>query len=69
MAKFNIQDVQSLESCAASPLSLNAIFGEMILSSTRAWAKVEAMNPETGEYQVVLRGTLDTEETEWEEEE
>jgi hypothetical protein len=39
----------------------------MILSSTVARAKVEAINPETGEYRVVLQGTLDKEEGRFEE--
>jgi hypothetical protein len=39
----------------------------MILNSTIARAKVEAINPETGEYRVVLQGTLDREDVKLEE--
>jgi hypothetical protein len=39
----------------------------MILHSTVSRAKVDAFNPETGEYRVVLQGTLDKDETKWEE--
>ena len=67
MAKFHIQDLRSIENCPTSPANLRTKFGEMILSSTVARAKVEAINPETGEYRVVLQGTLDKEETKWEE--
>ena len=37
----------------------------MILGSTVCRAKVETLNPDTGEYRVVLQGTLDREETPW----
>lgn len=67
MARFHIQDLRSLEIVPASPASLRTKVGEMILNSTTARAKVEAMNPETGEYRVVLTGTLDKTETKWEE--
>ncbi|MBI3447920.1 MAG: hypothetical protein HY049_03235 [Acidobacteria bacterium] len=67
MARFHIQDLRSLENVPASPASLRTKVGEMILNSTSARAKVEAMNPETGEYRVVLTGTLDKADTKWEE--
>ena len=67
MAKFHIQDLRSLENAPTSPSSLRNKVGEMILCSTTARAKVEAINPETGEYRVVLQGTLDKEETKWDE--
>jgi hypothetical protein len=38
----------------------------MILSSPVCRARVETANPETGEYRLVLQGTLDKEETRWE---
>ena len=37
------------------------------VNSTVARAKVDAINPETGEYRVVLQGTLDREEGKFEE--
>jgi len=67
MARFHIQDVRSLENAPTSPASLRSKIGEMILSSTVARAKVEAFNTETGEYRVVLQGTLDKEEGRFEE--
>ena len=67
MPKFHIQDIKSLENSPTSPASLRNKVGEMILSSTTARAKVEAINPETGEYRVVLQGTLDREDTKWDE--
>ena len=67
MAKFHIQDLRSLENAPTSPSSLRSKIGEMIFCSTTTRAKVEAINPETGEYRVVLQGTLDKEETKWDE--
>lgn len=67
MAKFHIQDFKSFETSPTSPAMLRTKVGEMILNSTVARAKVEAVNPDTGEYRIVLQGTLDKEETKWEE--
>ena len=67
MARFHIQDVKLLENTPTSPAALRAKIGEMILNSTVARAKVDAVNPETGEYRVVLQGTLDREEGQFEE--
>jgi len=67
MARFHTQDLRSLENVPTSPASLRNKIGEMIINSTMARAKVEAINPETGEYRVVLQGTLDREESKFEE--
>lgn len=66
MARFRIDDVQSLDIAPTSPASLRTKIGEMILSSTVCRARVETANPETGEYRLVLQGTIDKEETKWE---
>jgi hypothetical protein len=58
MARFHIQDVKSLESSSTSPAALRTKIGEMILNSTDPRARVDAINHETGEYRVVLQGTL-----------
>ncbi|HEV8702522.1 MAG TPA: hypothetical protein VGV60_14705 [Candidatus Polarisedimenticolia bacterium] len=67
MARFHIQDVKLLETTPTSPGVLRTKIGEMILHSTVARAKVDSINPETGEYRVVLQGTLDREEGKFEE--
>jgi len=67
MARFHIQDIRTIENCPTSPANLKTKLGEMIMNSTTARAKVEACNPETGEYRVVLQGTLDREDTKFEE--
>jgi len=59
MSHFSLNDVRSLENPAVSPGALRTKVGEMITSSTSCRAKVEAINPNTGEYRVVIQGTLD----------
>lgn len=67
MPRFHVQDFRAIENSPTSPAVLRSKIGDMILHSTVARAKVEALNPETGEYRVVLQGTLDREDTRWEE--
>ena len=67
MARFLITDIKTIEIAPTSPAMLRNKIGDMILHSTVARAKVEAINPDTGEYRVVLQGTLDREESKWEE--
>lgn len=64
MPRFTIQDVHSLENIASNPGSLRTKIGEMIVNSSSCRAKVEAVNPQTGEYRLVLQGTLGKEEIE-----
>ncbi|HZL84449.1 MAG TPA: hypothetical protein VFD07_03630 [Candidatus Krumholzibacteria bacterium] len=57
MSPFKIHDIRALDS-PKSPAQLSTKVGEMILSSQNVNAKVESVNPETGEYRLVLQGTL-----------
>ena len=66
MPRFRIQDVHTVEHSPTSPATLRSKVSEMIVSSTICRAKIEALNPETGEYRVVLQGTLDREDNKWE---
>lgn len=66
MPRFRIQDIHTLENAPISPFNLRTKLGEMILNSTVVTAKVETVNPETGEYRLVLQGTLDKDETKFE---
>jgi hypothetical protein len=61
MARFRMDDLKTIEHAPTSPASLRSKITEVILSSTQAKARVESINPETGEYRVVLQGTLDRE--------
>ncbi len=67
MPRFRIQDLQGLENAPTSAGSLRSKVGEMIINSTNFRAKVGSVNPETGEYRIVLEGTLDKEDTQFEE--
>jgi hypothetical protein len=61
LSHFKIQDIRTLDSPPTSPAQLSTRLGEMILSSQKISAKVESSNPETGEYRLVLQGTLNKE--------
>lgn len=61
MARFRMEDLKSIETAPTSPNTLRSKIAEVILSSTHARCRVDSINPETGEYRVVLQGTLDRE--------
>ena len=65
MTPFRLQELHALETGSNSPGILRTKIGEMIVKSVVCRAKVEAINPETGDYRVVLQGTLDREEPPW----
>ena len=67
MARFRVHDLNAIERTPTSPASLRNKLSDMILSSVNARAKVEVINPETGEYRIVLQGTLDKDETKFDE--
>ena len=67
MARFRIHDLTTIERTPTSPALLRNKISDMILSSVNARAKVEVINPETGEYRIVLQGTLDKDETKFDE--
>ena len=67
MSRFKVGDLSTLEKSPTSPLTLRNKIGEMLFNSTQAVATVEIVNKGTGEYRVVLQGTLDTEESRFEE--
>jgi len=49
MSKIHIHNLRSLENAPTSPARLRTKIGEVILHSAVASAKVEVLNPETGE--------------------
>jgi len=63
MTRFRLEDFPLLEAAPTSAATLRAKLGEMLISSTSARVRIEAVNPQTGEYRIVLQGTLDTETT------
>lgn len=67
MARFRMQDIRSVERTPTAPGTLRNKIGELLISSVNCTAKVDALNMETGEYRIVLQGTLDKEETKFDE--
>jgi len=67
MARFRIQDMRGLERTPTSPGTLKSKIGELLFSSVNCTAKVETLNMETGEYRIVLQGTLDREDSKFDE--
>jgi hypothetical protein len=63
MSRFRLEDFPLLEAAPTSAAALRAKLGEMLISSTSARVRIESMNPKTGEYHVVLHGTIDIEKT------
>ena len=65
MSQFRLEDIHAIERVPTSPSSLRSKVGGMILCSTDCRAKVESINQQTGEYRIVLQGTLDKEQYMW----
>ena len=63
MSRFRLDDFPLLETAPTSAASLRAKLGEMLISSTSARVRIDSVNPQTGEYRIVLQGMLDTEAT------
>jgi hypothetical protein len=59
MPRFQVSDLGAIEQSPVSPACLRSKLSDMLLSSVRARANVEVVNPDTGEYRIVLQGTLD----------
>ncbi len=66
MTRFRIHDLNGLEVKPTSPGAMRSKLNEMIVNSTVCRAKIESINPETGEYRVVLQGSLDKEDNRFE---
>jgi len=59
MPNFNPSQVKSIESTPANnPKAMHQALGSIVLGSATCRCKVENVNPNTGEYRIVLTGTL-----------
>ena len=67
MARFKVQDLRTLEKTPTSPATLKNKLGELLISSVSCTARVEGLNMETGEYRIVLHGSLDKEDSKFDE--
>ena len=63
MPRFSIADFSSIEAAPTSPYSLRSKFDYLVNSSTNWKVKVESINHETGEYRIIFQGTLDCQDT------
>ncbi len=63
MPRFRLQDLPALEASPTSPATLRTKIGELIIHSLNAAAQVEMLDRETGEYRVVIQGTLDLDDS------
>jgi len=63
MSRFRLQDFPALEQSPTSPGALQRKLGDLLVQSVTAAARVEMVDRETGEYRVILQGTLDQDET------
>jgi hypothetical protein len=57
--KFRYQNFPAIERTPSSPASLQYRLTELLYNSTCCKCKVDSVNPTTGEYRIVLQGTLD----------
>jgi hypothetical protein len=65
MSRFQMHDFRMLDKSPTSPNTLTHKIGQMIDCSTNFKCWRESYNKETGEYKVVLQGTLEVEDTKW----
>ena len=56
---FNFNDFRCFDRPVTSPRQLNEGITALVFNSINTRAKVEGINLETGEYRIVLQGTLD----------
>jgi len=66
MPNIRIKDLTAIERVPTSPAGLTQGVWEVLSHSVAVKAKVDSYNYETGEYRIVLQGTLDQHETRFE---
>ena len=67
MRRFKSSDIQGFEQGPTSPGSLRKKVAALIESSTTYRAKVDKFDQETGQYRIVLQGTLDSQDNPFDE--
>jgi len=58
MSKFNIRDLEIIRNATLSTSTLKRQINNMIEDSNNCRAIVESLNRDTGEYSIILQGTL-----------
>jgi hypothetical protein len=59
MTKYPVEHLRELERTPRSPLALSNDLWDVLSNSLSAKVTLEACNRDTGEYRVVLQGTLE----------
>ena len=67
MRKFRSNDIHSIEISPTSGAALRSKLSAVIDNSTLCRGKVETFNPETGQYRIVIQGSLENENISWDE--
>ena len=60
MTTFNIKDLEIIRNANISSSTLKRQINNMLQSSDNCRAIVESLDRDTGEYRIVLQGTLET---------
>ncbi len=61
MDRFKVADIYTLEKAPTSPARLRSKVDDVIAHSRTIRAEVKSINADTGEYRLVLQGTLSRE--------
>jgi len=59
VTKWTYHNFSVLERTPTSPAALEHCLNDLLYNSTICRARVEMVNPTTGEYRIVLQGTVD----------
>ena len=62
MPRMDPKALSAIERTSASPMALSTSLWDVLSHSISTRARVEGMNVDTGEYRIVLQGTLDLDE-------
>lgn len=57
MPNINPNQIRQIESAPANPKAIYSALGNIMNNSSTCRAKVESINPSTGEYRITLTGT------------
>ena len=63
MKKFTIRDFGMFDKTTISPTEITDCISNLMVCTTNVKTQVEAINETTGEYRIVLQGTLNTDQT------
>ena len=62
MQKFTVRDFSMFEKTPISPTEISDRISNLMICTTNVKTQVESINEKTGEYRIVLQGTLNTDQ-------